>query len=126
MSTVPNSAWQKPAAPTLPDQVAHLIFEANVVLEDLLAPLLDIQVDGVGHRFTREQCRKTWAAHWAIYNSVRDRDAAAGEEAVREHFKLGPVAIEEIEARTQVLSGAGSPRQGRRPVNQKQPNIARS
>jgi DNA-binding FadR family transcriptional regulator len=88
----------------------------NVVLEDLLAPLLDIQVDGVAHRFTEEHCQKTWAAHWAIFEAVRARDIAAADRAVREHFKIGPVALVEIDARAKVLRCKGkSPPPGRRP-----------
>ncbi len=88
----------------------------NVVLEDLLAPLLDVQVDGVAHRFTEEHCRKTWAAHWAILEAIRARDIAGADEAVREHFKIGPVALEEIDARTKALrrKDKGPPRGGGR------------
>jgi DNA-binding FadR family transcriptional regulator len=65
----------------------------NQVLEDLVAPLLDVAVERAGDRFTHEICRLTWAAHWAIFEAVAARDVEAAERAVQAHFKIGPVAL---------------------------------
>lgn len=89
------------ASQSLNRQFHHAVAEAsqNAVLVDLLDPLLDVRAEGAAHRFGEEQCRKTWAAHEAIYKAVADRDAAAAAIAIERHFKIGPIALDEIEAR---------------------------
>lgn len=79
----------------------HAVAEAsqNAVLVDLLDPLLDIRAEGAAHRFDEEHCRKTWTAHEAIYKAVAGRDAAAATLAIERHFKVGPIALDEITAR---------------------------
>ena len=72
----------------------------NAVLEDLLAPLLDLRTEGVEHRFTREHCRRTWTAHEAIYEAVAAHDVRAAERSIERHFTVGPIALDEIEARS--------------------------
>ncbi|HVM79991.1 MAG TPA: FCD domain-containing protein [Stellaceae bacterium] len=78
----------------------------NAVLEDLVAPLLEIHTDGVAHRFTREHCRLTWQAHQAIYDAVAARDSAAAESAIAAHFEVGPIALAEVEARTREIAAS--------------------
>jgi DNA-binding FadR family transcriptional regulator len=72
----------------------------NAVLEDLLAPLLDVRTEGLEHRFTREHCRRTWAAHEAIYEAVAAHDVGAADRSIERHFTVGPIALDEIEARS--------------------------
>lgn len=72
----------------------------NAVLEDLLAPLLDIRSQGADHRFSPETCRRTWEAHRAIVAAVELRDPAAAEQVMHAHFGIGPIALEEITARS--------------------------
>ena len=78
----------------------------NAVLEDLLAPLLDVHVEGVAHRFTAEHCRRTWEAHRAIYEAVAARDLAAADLAIARHFEVGPIALDEVAARTRTTAAA--------------------
>jgi len=66
----------------------------NAVLVDLLRPLLDVRVKGVEHRFTVDTSRRSWAIHNAIYQTILNRDIDAAETAMREHFTIGPIAIE--------------------------------
>lgn len=89
------------ASQVLNREFHHAVAEAsqNAVLVDLLDPLLDVRAEGAAHRFGKLQCRKTWAAHEAIYKAVANRDAAAATLAIERHFKIGPIALEEIEAR---------------------------
>lgn len=70
----------------------------NAVLEDLLAPLLDIRSEGADHRFTPETCRRTWDAHKAIIAAVEARNQDAAERVMHAHFAIGPIVLEEIEA----------------------------
>lgn len=78
----------------------------NAVLEDLLAPLLDVRTEGADHRFTRDTCAKTWTAHRAIYDAVAARDADAADRAIQAHFGIGPIALDEVDARGRaVLAG---------------------
>jgi DNA-binding FadR family transcriptional regulator len=72
----------------------------NAVLIDLLDPLLDVQTEGAGHRFDETKCRLTWGVHEAMYAAVAAKDRAAAEQAVERHFKIGPIALDEIEARS--------------------------
>jgi GntR family transcriptional repressor for pyruvate dehydrogenase complex len=72
----------------------------NAVLEDLVAPLLNLRTEGVAHRFTREHSRRTWAAHRAIYDAVAAHDIRAAERSIERHFTVGPIALDEIEARS--------------------------
>jgi len=76
----------------------------NAVLEDLVAPLLEIHTDGVAHRFTQEHCRLTWEAHQAIYDAVAARDLAEADRAIAAHFEVGPIALAEVEARTREIA----------------------
>lgn len=71
----------------------------NAVLVDLLDPLLDVQTEGASHRFNEDHCRRTWEAHEAIYKAVAERNMAAAECAIEDHFKVGPIALHEVEAR---------------------------
>ncbi|MCK6451130.1 MAG: FCD domain-containing protein [Alphaproteobacteria bacterium] len=71
----------------------------NAVLEDLLAPLLDVRTEGAGHRFSRETCRQTWEAHRRIHDAVAARSVQAADRAIRFHFQVGPIALAEIDAR---------------------------
>ena len=90
----------------------------NAVLEDLLAPLLEVRTEGAGHRFSRETCRQTWEAHQRIYDAIAARDPAAADGAIQFHFSVGPIALAEIDARGHaVRSGvtvAGKTRRKRR------------
>jgi len=78
----------------------------NAVLEDLLAPLLDVKTDGLEHRFTREHCRLTWVAHEAIYAAVAAHDVRAADRSIERHFTVGPIALEEIEAQSRATRAA--------------------
>jgi len=86
----------------------------NAVLADLLDPLLDVQSEGASHRFSNEHCRKTWEAHEAIYRAVLRRDMAAAEQSIDRHFKIGPIALDEVEARGRVARPAKSRAKRRR------------
>jgi GntR family transcriptional regulator, transcriptional repressor for pyruvate dehydrogenase complex len=66
----------------------------NAVLIDLLTPLLDVRIDGIDHYFTEDMSARTWAAHEAIHAAIAARDIAAAEQAMREHFTVGPIAVE--------------------------------
>jgi GntR family transcriptional repressor for pyruvate dehydrogenase complex len=66
----------------------------NSVLIDLLTPLVDIHFQGIAHHFTEDVCRRTWEAHTAIYRAVAKHDIAAAEKAMRDHFTVGPIAVE--------------------------------
>jgi len=88
----------------------------NAVLEDLLAPLLDLHVDGAAHRFSRATSRLTWRAHRAIYEAVAAGSQAAADRAIQRHFEIGPIALREIDARSRAASKRTSvaPRRTRR------------
>lgn len=66
----------------------------NSVLIDLLTPLVDVHFQGIAHHFTEEMCRRTWDAHEAIYRAIASRDVVAAEESMRDHFTVGPIAVE--------------------------------
>jgi GntR family transcriptional regulator, transcriptional repressor for pyruvate dehydrogenase complex len=66
----------------------------NAVLVDLLTPLVDVHIEGIDHHFTENMSRRTWAAHAAIFEAVEVHDVAAAEQAMREHFTVGPIAVE--------------------------------
>jgi GntR family transcriptional repressor for pyruvate dehydrogenase complex len=72
----------------------------NAVLEDLVAPLLEVRTEGVSHRFTQEHSRNTWQSHQGIYEAVAARDLAAADSAIIRHFEVGSVALAEVEAST--------------------------
>lgn len=76
----------------------------NAVLEDLLAPLLDVQTEGAGHRFDLEHSAKTWDAHRRIVDAVAARDLDAADAAIRHHFRIGPIALDEIDARSRLAA----------------------
>ncbi len=78
----------------------------NAVLVDLLDPLLSVQTEGASHRFNEEHCRKTWEAHEAIYRAVAARDISAADRAIDRHFKVGPIALAEVEERGRAASPA--------------------
>jgi len=88
----------------------------NAVFEDLLAPLLNLRIDGAAHRFDRETCRLTWAAHRAIYESVATRDASAADRAIEYHFQIGPIALAEIDAQSRARPAPPRSRRKRRKV----------
>lgn len=71
----------------------------NAVMEDLLAPLLDLRSDGAAHHFSEEFCRRTWEAHRVIVDAVASRDMQAADRAIQRHFEIGPIALKEIDAR---------------------------
>jgi GntR family transcriptional repressor for pyruvate dehydrogenase complex len=66
----------------------------NGVLIDLLTPLVDVHFEGIAHHFTEDMCRRTWDAHKTIYRAVAKHDVAAAEDAMRDHFTVGPIAVE--------------------------------
>lgn len=66
----------------------------NSFLIDLLTPLVDVHFQGIAHHFTEDVCRRTWDAHEAIYRAISKRDVSAAENAMREHFTVGPIAVE--------------------------------
>jgi GntR family transcriptional repressor for pyruvate dehydrogenase complex len=66
----------------------------NAVMIDLLAPLVDVHVEGISHHFTEEMSRRTWAAHEAIYAALAARRPDEAEAAMRHHFTIGPIAVE--------------------------------
>lgn len=72
----------------------------NAVLVDMLGPLLDVRVRDTAHRFSREHCRRTWEAHRAIYNAVAGHNLSAADRAIQSHFQVGPIALDEIAARS--------------------------
>ena len=78
----------------------------NAVLVDLLTPLLDVRVKGVDHLFTADVSRRTWAAHEAIYRVIAKHDVAAAEAAMREHFTIGPIAIDDAPSDGPLLAGS--------------------
>ena len=84
------------------------------MLADLLDPLLDVQSEGASHRFSDDHCRRTWEAHEAIYRAVFHRDMAAAEQSIDWHFKVGPIALDEVEARGRVATVAKSKTKRRR------------
>lgn len=79
----------------------------NQVLEDLVAPLLDVHVEGAGERFTPEISKRTWGAHWAMFDAVAAGDVAAADRAIQAHFQIGPLALIAIEARSRSAPGGG-------------------
>jgi DNA-binding FadR family transcriptional regulator len=66
----------------------------NTVLEDMLAPLLQVRAPDVAHRFTADVARRTWAAHQAIVAAVAARNVRAAERAMVAHFRVGPIALD--------------------------------
>ena len=59
----------------------------NVVLEDLLAPLVDIRFsDFVGHHFDAAHSLGAWAAHRRIFWALVARDPVEIEAAISHHF----------------------------------------
>jgi GntR family transcriptional regulator, transcriptional repressor for pyruvate dehydrogenase complex len=84
----------------------------NAVLEDLIAPLLEVRIEGVGHRFTQDHCRRTWEAHRAIYDAVAARDLAVADRAISAHFEVGPIALAEVDARSRDVAAAARRRKG--------------
>ena len=89
----------------------------NAVLEDLLAPLLDVRTEGAAHRFSSTTCRQTWAAHRVIYDAVAARSLAAADRAIQRHFEIGPIALQEVDARGRAagnVSAVAPPRVRRR------------
>ncbi|MBV8790698.1 MAG: FadR family transcriptional regulator [Pseudolabrys sp.] len=66
----------------------------NGVLVDLLTPLVDVHFQGIAHHFTEDVCRRTWQAHASIYRAIAKHDVAAAERAMRDHFTVGPIAVE--------------------------------
>lgn len=84
----------------------------NAVLEDLVAPLLEVRTEGVGHRFTQDHCRRTWEAHRVIYDAVAARDLDAADRAIAAHFEVGPIALAEVEARSRDIAAAARRKKG--------------
>lgn len=70
----------------------------NSVMEDLLAPLLEVRTHGAERRFTREHCRLKWKSHQAIYDAIESQDMKAADKAISRHFdEVGTVALAEFE-----------------------------
>lgn len=78
----------------------------NPVLEDQLAPLLDVRMKGAAQHFDPEIAARTWQAHRDILAAVASADPNAAEAAMIAHFRVGPIALEGH--REGVLSGAGA------------------
>jgi GntR family transcriptional regulator, transcriptional repressor for pyruvate dehydrogenase complex len=96
----------------------------NGVLVDLIAPLLEVRVNGASHRFTRDYCRRTWEVHQAIYDAVAARDVTAADRAILRHFEVGPIALAELEARQRGIMRSRQSRDrsnATRPARQKRP-----
>jgi DNA-binding FadR family transcriptional regulator len=81
----------------------------NIVLEDLLAPLLDVQVDHAEQRFTAELSHEAWEAHYLLYDVVATRDLSRADDAIERHFQVGPVALADV-----TRHGSGRSRAARR------------
>jgi GntR family transcriptional repressor for pyruvate dehydrogenase complex len=99
----------------------------NMVLRDMLAPLLEIRIAGVAHHYNDEERRKVWESHGAIYHAISEHDAEAAVVAVAKHFALGALALKEIVARSQVGKeqfGKGS-KNARPPVAKSDPSNKR-
>jgi GntR family transcriptional repressor for pyruvate dehydrogenase complex len=64
----------------------------NIVLEDILAPLLDVQMGGA-ERFTEEHGRDSWDAHKRIYDVIASRDLGRADGAIEHHFQVGPLVL---------------------------------
>lgn len=90
------------ASQTLNREFHYAMAEAsqNAVLVDLLEPLIDVHTEGASHRFDERQCRLTWRAHEAMFDAVVGKDVAAAAQAIEQHFKVGPIALDEITARS--------------------------
>ncbi len=76
----------------------------NSVLIDLLTPLVDVHFEGIAHHFTQDMCRRTWAAHTAIFRAVARHNVTEAENAMRDHFTVGPIAVETDTADGPVLA----------------------
>lgn len=76
----------------------------NAVLEDLLAPLLEVRIEGEGQYFTRDHCRLTWEVHQRIYDAVANRDLAAAGKAMTAHFEVRPIALSQLEVRRREIA----------------------
>ena len=66
----------------------------NSVLIDLLTPLVDVHFQGIAHHFTEDVSQRTWEAHSTIYHAIARKDVAGAETAMRDHFTVGPIAVE--------------------------------
>lgn len=66
----------------------------NPVLEDQVAPLLDVRMKGAAERFDAVVAARTWDAHRAILAAVVSGDSGAAEAAMVAHFRIGPIALE--------------------------------
>lgn len=76
----------------------------NAVLEDLVAPLLDIRFSDASHRFTEAHSEGAWRAHRRILDALVARDMTAVDAAIAHHFdEWPPIAIGEIEQTSDVL-----------------------
>jgi GntR family transcriptional repressor for pyruvate dehydrogenase complex len=69
----------------------------NVVLVDLLAPLLDIQLGTMRTVFDAEISRETWEVHRAIYTAVAARDVAAAAAAMEQHVMASDAEILKVQ-----------------------------
>jgi GntR family transcriptional repressor for pyruvate dehydrogenase complex len=81
----------------------------NAVMEDLVAPLLDMRYEGADRHFDLEHSRKTWQAHRQIYEAVAAGDLAAADQAIERHFAVGPIALAEIDARRRAAKSVRRP-----------------
>jgi GntR family transcriptional repressor for pyruvate dehydrogenase complex len=59
----------------------------NVVLFDLVAPLLKLRVEGEGDRRDIARAIESWSAHRLLYDALESRDPAAVERAILNHFE---------------------------------------
>jgi GntR family transcriptional repressor for pyruvate dehydrogenase complex len=74
----------------------HLAIAAaaqNSALQDLLAPLLDVEFEGAERRFTKKHCHDAWRAHWRIYKAIAAHDVGLAYRAIEHHFQVGPIAL---------------------------------
>jgi GntR family transcriptional repressor for pyruvate dehydrogenase complex len=94
----------------------HALAEAsqNAVLVDLLDPLLDVHTERASHRFDEAHCRLTWRAHQAMFDAVVAKDLPASQRAIEHHFEIGPIALDEIAARSGIATSAVRSRRRRK------------
>jgi len=79
--------------------VAHAA--QNMVLEDLLDPLLSVQIH-VAQYFNDARSRRTWAIHREIFDVLAARNVAGADDVMRRHFEFKPAVLEEIEKASQI------------------------
>lgn len=71
----------------------------NPVLEDMLAPLLEVRTKAAAERFNVAVSARTWQAHRAIVAAVASGDPDEAAAAMAAHFRIGPIALDRGQAR---------------------------